>query len=96
MSPTTRIVLFNLWEFLAFLANSLVFLLIGLDVNVPQIVTSLGPIAIGVLAVLASRALLVYGLTWLISRWGRPIPGAYRHVLFWGGLRGAISPGTSL
>jgi CPA1 family monovalent cation:H+ antiporter len=35
MSPTTRIVLFNFWEYLAFVANSLVFLLIGLDVNLP-------------------------------------------------------------
>jgi CPA1 family monovalent cation:H+ antiporter len=29
MSPTTKIVLFNFWEYVAFLANSLIFLLIG-------------------------------------------------------------------
>ena len=33
MSPTTRIVLFNFWEFLAFVANSLVFLLIGFGID---------------------------------------------------------------
>jgi CPA1 family monovalent cation:H+ antiporter len=31
MSPTTRIVLFNFWEFVAFLANSMIFLMLGLQ-----------------------------------------------------------------
>jgi CPA1 family monovalent cation:H+ antiporter len=46
MSPTTRIVLFNFWEYLAFVANSLVFLLIGLDVNLPQLSANLAPIGV--------------------------------------------------
>jgi monovalent cation:H+ antiporter, CPA1 family len=91
MSPTTRIVLFNFWEYLAFIANSLVFLLIGLDVNLPQIWAYLGPISIGVLAVLVSRMLVVYGFTWLTNRREPRISRAYQHVLVWGGLRGAIS-----
>jgi CPA1 family monovalent cation:H+ antiporter len=84
--------IFNLWEFLAFLANSLVFLLIGLDIDLPQLWANLWPIAVGVVAVLTSRAAVVYGLSWLYS-WGRDrgrIPMRWRHVLFWGGLRGAI------
>ena len=40
MSPTTRIVIFNFWEYVAFVANSLVFLLIGLDINVQRIVAN--------------------------------------------------------
>ena len=96
MSPTTRIVLFNFWEYLAFVANSLVFLLIGLEVNIPQIVTHLGPIAVAVAAVVVSRALAVYGLNWLIGLRGRKVPRAYRHVQFWGGLRGAISLALAL
>jgi CPA1 family monovalent cation:H+ antiporter len=91
MSPTTRIVLFNFWEYLTFVANSLVFLLIGLDVNIPQLVAAIGPILVAVLAVLGSRALVVYGLLWLLKRRGPPVALAYRHVLFWGGLRGALS-----
>ncbi len=38
MGPTTRIVLFNFWEYVAFLANSFVFLLIGLQVSIPTLV----------------------------------------------------------
>ena len=96
MSPTTRIVLFNFWEYLAFVANSLVFLLIGLDVNIPQIAANIGPIVIAVLAVLVSRMVIVYGLNWLIGWRGRRVSRPYQHVMFWGGLRGAISLALAL
>ena len=96
MSPTTRIVLFNFWEFLAFVANSLVFLLIGLDVNLREIGANITPIAIALFAVLASRALVIYGMTALTNLRGGKISLAYRHVLFWGGLRGAISLALAL
>jgi CPA1 family monovalent cation:H+ antiporter len=90
MSPTTRVVLFNFWEFVAFVVNSLVFLLIGSQVNLAQMLAVGGSLAVAVLAVLASRAVVVYSLTWLVGR-RRELPWSYRHVLFWGGLRGAIS-----
>ncbi len=92
-SPTTKIMLFNLWDYLGFLANSLVFLLIGLDVDLAQLWANLIPIAIAVTAVLLSRALVVYGMP-LIARVFRRkplLPLSWRHILFWGGLRGAIS-----
>jgi len=96
MSPTTQVVLFNFWHCLAFIANSLVFLLIGLEVNLPQIGESLGPIAVALLAVLVSRGVVVYGLGWLLKFCGRSLPRGYEHVLFWGGLRGAISLALAL
>lgn len=96
MSPTTRIVLFNFWEYLAFIANSLVFLLIGLDVNIPQIAANVLPISVAVGAVIASRVVVVYGLNWLVNRRRSVVPAAYQHVLFWGGLRGAISLALAL
>ncbi len=97
MSPTTRIVLINFWEYLAFIANSLLFLLLGLDVDLAQLANTLGPIAVGVAAVLASRALVVYGLGGIVDLFGRQaLPRNYRHVLFWGGLRGAVSLALAL
>ncbi len=101
MSPTTQIALFGFWEYLAFIANSLLFLLIGQDVNIPQLLANSGPIAIAIVAVLASRALAVYGLTWLTNLWKRKgakdaLSRPYQHVLFWGGLRGAISLALAL
>lgn len=96
MSPSTRIVIENFWEYIAFIANSFVFLLIGLTIDLQLLVDNLAYIAIGIVAVLAGRALAVYGLGWLANRAsGRPSL-AYRHVFFWGGLRGAIALALAL
>jgi CPA1 family monovalent cation:H+ antiporter len=91
MSPTTRIVIFNFWEYVAFIANSLVFLLIGLDINVHRLAANWIAIVWAIAAVLVSRAVVVYGLSWIVHRIDRSTPMPYRHVLFWGGLRGAVS-----
>lgn len=96
MSPTTRIVLFNFWEYVAFLANSLVFLLIGLRVHVPSLVESWHPIAWSIAAVLVARVVVVYGLSWVANHVGEPVPTRWQHVLAWGGLRGAVSLALAL
>lgn len=97
-SPTTKNMIFNLWEYLAFIANSLVFLLIGLEIDPPQLWANLGAIGVAVVAALSSRAAVVYGLLWLSSlgRDREQIRSSWRHVLFWGGLRGAISLALAL
>ncbi len=96
MSPTTRIVLFNFWEYVAFLANSLVFLLIGLQVNIPVLAASWPSVLWAIGAVLFARVIVVYGLSWLAGRLAEPIPMSWQHVLTWGGLRGAISLALAL
>ncbi|MFV9675602.1 MAG: Na+/H+ antiporter [Anaerolineales bacterium] len=92
MSPTTRIAVFNFWEYVTFLVNSAIFLMIGLQIEVSALWESriLGLWAI--LAVLAARAIGIYGLT----SFRRSIPSKWRHVLFWGGLRGAIALALTL
>jgi len=91
MSPTTRIVLFNFWEYVAFLANSLVFLLLGLQVNIPSLLSSWTSVLYAILAVVVARAVIVYGLGWIVNRFTDPVPKRWLHVLNWGGLRGAIT-----
>ena len=92
MSPTTRIVLFNFWEYAAFLANTFIFLLIGLQIELSSLFNSWQVIAIAIIAVLIARAVTIYGLAWV----GRDIPFRWQHVLNWGGLRGAISLALAL
>lgn len=96
MSPTTRIVLYNFWEYVAFLANTFVFLLIGLQVDVPLLVRNWQPVTIAIVVVLLARAIVTYGLGWLGGRLTVPIPRPWLHVLNWGGLRGAIALALAL
>ena len=92
MSPTTRIAVLNFWEYVAFLANSVIFLVIGLQVDLPGLVSNWQLILWAIVGVLVSRAVGIYGL----SRLGRPIPSNWRHVMWWGGLRGAIALALAL
>lgn len=92
MSPTTRVVVFNFWEYAAFLANSLIFLLIGLTIDIADLLNNLPAIGIAILAVLLARALGIYGL----SIFNREIKIRWKHVLYWGGLRGAIALALAL
>jgi CPA1 family monovalent cation:H+ antiporter len=92
MSPTTKISLFNFWEFSAYLANSIAFLLIGLVIDISQLLSSMQSILIAIVAVLVARAIVIYLLSFRFSN----ITSNMRHVLYWGGLRGAISLALAL
>jgi monovalent cation:H+ antiporter, CPA1 family len=96
MSPTTRIVLYNFWEYVAFLANSLVFLLIGLQVHLSILISAWHSILWAILAILAARFVVVYSLSWVVNRFSEPIPMKWQHVVNWSGLRGAISLALAL
>ena len=86
MSPTTRIVVNNFWEYLAFLANSMIFLIIGLTTDIQILVDNWQAIGVAIIAVLIARAIGIYGF----SYFGKDIPKKWKHILYWGGLRGAI------
>jgi CPA1 family monovalent cation:H+ antiporter len=85
------------WEYFAFVANSFVFILIGMNVA-NQPLSELGSVAaaVAILLVLAGRGLSIYPLAALFrgSRWR--LPASYQHTLFWGGLRGALALALAL
>lgn len=85
------------WEFFAFLANSFVFILIGMN-EASQPLRDLGSLAAGlaIVLVLAGRLFAVYPVAALFraSRW--KLPPSYQHTLFWGGLRGALALALAL
>ncbi len=88
----------QLWEFNAYLANALVFLLMGLTITVDMFTERWLAMLIGILAVLAARAVGIFGFVPLISWVSRsnPIPARYQPVMFWGGLRGAVTLALAL
>jgi CPA1 family monovalent cation:H+ antiporter len=91
MSSTTQVAVDAFWEYAAFVVNSLVFLLIGLEIHVGYLLGDWIGIAFGILAMVVSRAVTVYGLMPLSSALRHPVPARWQHVLFWGGLRGSLS-----
>jgi monovalent cation:H+ antiporter, CPA1 family len=96
MSPTTRIAVNSFWEYAAFLVNSFVFLLIGLQVKAELLVKYAPLIGCAILATMLSRALVVYGLTPFVHTKKQPIPFNWRHLLYWSGLRGSLSMAMAL
>ncbi|MDP6704992.1 MAG: cation:proton antiporter [Alphaproteobacteria bacterium] len=101
LSPSAWRLLEEIWEHLAFWANSLIFVLVGL--LVPHLLLDIGVDELGLLAILiaaavAARALIIFALLPALSRlgWASPIEQAYRWVMLWGGLRGAVSLALAL
>ena len=84
------------WEYAAFLANSVVFILIGGQEAHQHQTFVASDTAAAILLVLAGRALAVYPLCALFTRSKLRIDGKYQHVLVWGGLRGALALALAL
>ncbi|RVU02142.1 sodium:proton antiporter [Novosphingobium umbonatum] len=84
------------WDFAAFLANSVVFLLIGSREATQPIASFWLPALIGTVAVLAGRAVAIYPITPLFRKTAMATDMLTRHILFWGGLRGALALALAL
>lgn len=79
------------WDFAAFLANSVIFLLIGTREATQPIISYLLPVAIGVVLVLLGRSAAIYPIAFLFDRTALRLDWMTRHILFWGGLRGGLA-----
>jgi CPA1 family monovalent cation:H+ antiporter len=84
------------WEYAAFLANSIVFILIGGHEAHQPLRLYAAAAGVAVAIVLLGRALAVYPLCALVRRMPFGVSLRYQHVLFWGGLRGALALALAL
>jgi len=76
MSSRTRIALWSFWEYASFLINSILFLLIGLQVRVGDLFHMWRATMLTIAAVLAARVLTVYGLVPISNLLSTRIPFA--------------------
>ena len=95
---TVRDLLHELWESLGFIANALLFLFIGLVVDLDLIMDNLGVIAIALLAVLVARPLAVVPVVAFLERFAKIPRVGHRStvVVVWGGLRGGVALALAL
>jgi monovalent cation:H+ antiporter, CPA1 family len=84
------------WEYAAFVANSLIFLLIGMRVASEHFLGGWFPVFMAILLVTLSRAVAVYPCCSLFSGSALRVSKAHQHILFWGGLRGALALALTL
>ena len=91
--PTTHHQVHRFWRQLGFAMSSVVFLLVGLQVRLDEVLRVGGRVLLLVVAVMLARALMVTGVT--LARndlW----PWSWRAALVWAGLRGALSLALAL
>lgn len=91
MSASTRVAVRDFWEYMGFISNSFIFLLVGLELDASRLLPEATAIAWVFLAVVAARAVMIYLGVPLIDRFSEPLPAVWRPVLIWGGLRGSLS-----
>jgi monovalent cation:H+ antiporter, CPA1 family len=94
MSERTRRVLDDLWEYVGFLVNAVVFLLVGFTTNLATLAAAAGPVLVSIGSVLLSRVLVIVippELLRLTRRVRVVTSQGERAVLIWGGLRGALT-----
>ena len=87
----------KIWEFMAFISNSIVFILIGLilssDVEGMDYTILIVPVLVTIVVVSFARAISVYlpiGLLNSLKIWDK-IPLNWQHILSWGSLRWALA-----
>lgn len=96
VTPRANEFIEKFWSQFAFMANSLVFMLVGLLVaSVPESAVALTvPVLIAVVIVALSRALSIYFTLApfnIAVKKGDRIPLDWQHLLAWGSLRGALA-----
>ncbi len=92
MSPVTKLNINNFWSVIAFIANSIIFLMVGLEINNIDLSGKWGMILLGIFIVVGARAIAVYtGLSFI-----KGFPMKFKHTLNWGGLKGSLSIALAL
>ncbi|HLZ65200.1 MAG TPA: cation:proton antiporter [Aliidongia sp.] len=101
ISPFNWTFLNELWEQLAFWAGSFIFILAA--ILVPTLLVDIGPrdlvtmmVALG--AALVARMIVLFGVLppLTLLKWSAPVSTAYKLVITWGGLRGAVTVALAL
>jgi CPA1 family monovalent cation:H+ antiporter len=96
MSERTSQLLDDLWEFLGFFANAILFLLVGLSVNLAALISNARAVVVAIIAVIVARIIVIEAVGLLTARGPLAAPFRERLVLIWSGLRGALTIALAL
>lgn len=88
--------LLGFWSVFAFVLNAVLFVLVGAALPTASLLRLLPLVGGAYLAMVLVRAVPVYLLLAVSDPRARTIPWSWRHLTFWGGLRGALSVALAL
>ena len=91
MSPSVRLAVNTFWEYISFALNSLIFLLVGLTIRLPDLLRIWPLVVAAYVAITLARGAVIYSMGALLSRSRARMPWSWNFVLIWGGIRGALS-----
>jgi CPA1 family monovalent cation:H+ antiporter len=88
----------HLWELNGYIANVVVFVLMGVTITLEMFKEQWFAMLIGITAATISRAVVIYGFTPIVNTLPRQekIPFSYQNVMMWGGLRGGVGIALAL
>ncbi|MCW8330167.1 sodium:proton antiporter [Photobacterium sp. SDRW27] len=84
----------HFWSYLSFIASAIIFMIVGLWMDFALIWDNAGISLVVLAALWLSRALIAYGLLPQIGhlqRLAKPTPMGFRHLVYVGGMRGAVT-----
>ena len=90
-SDKGRAFIMDFWEFIAFIANSIIFFLIGVREANQNFLHVIGMVAVAILVVTLGRAAAIYPLSMIFNKSKLKLEKNHQHILFWGGLRSALA-----
>ncbi len=90
MSEKTTETIETFFESIDFLINALLFILIGLELREVPGAVPWRTVFVAVTAMLIGRGVVSYSFWWLLNLAGTKRPPKWKHILFWGGLKGSI------
>lgn len=92
MSETTKVNINSFWDVVTLIANSLIFLMIGIEIKNIDFTDKWVMIAAAILIVLAGRTIALYTSVHFIKGFSQ----SWKAVLNWGGLKGSLSIALAL
>ena len=96
MSQHTQAAVTTFWDYVAFVLNSLVFLLIGLEVPWTNLLGLGWAVLAASTITLLARAVAVYGVLGVLRPLERPVSWRWQHLIVWSGMRGAVAIALAL
>lgn len=96
ISDSGRHALETFWEYVAFVVNSLIFILIGAQEAQQHFTAMWLPVLVAIVLVTFGRAVAIYPLCAVFARSALKVERRHQHLLFWGGLRGALALALAL